>query len=583
MLKLANDLALPIEAVTQKFAFLGRTGGGKTYAAMKLCELFLEARAQVVALDPVGNWFGLRLAADGKRKGFSIPVFGGEQGDVPLEPQSGRLIAKLIVEKNFSAILDVSSFRKEQRKQFATDFAEELFHRKKTAKSAMHVFFEEAQLFVPQQSFDKDKRMLGAFEDLIRLGRNYGIGASLLSQRPQSVNKEVLNQTEILLAFQMTGPHERKAVAGWIQEKGFSENLNEILPSLEVGQAHIWSPQWLRVSKTIHVLKKQTYDASSTPEVGQAVVEPKELSPVDVEQLTVAMADVVKRADENDPKKLKAEILTLKRDLEKAQKNIPAAVAEVTTKIERVEVPVITDKQLERAQLSATTLTGFIEQMETVLSGVRKVRDDFLAGVNQVKGFKPPVPVAKPGPAGGVYAKFIKTDRPARVVSNGNGDLNKFQQEILNGLAEWECLGVARPTRRQLAFMVEKSAKSSYFTNTVSSLKTSGYVDYPSGGLVALTDAGRENTAAEPPTSLTEFHDRIKTLLSAFETQMFDAAVAHYPNALTRSELAQAVDKSEISSYFTNTVSGLKTKGILNYPSSGYVKADELLFPDGLS
>ena len=42
-LRIAADLSLPVDAVTQKFAFLGRTGSGKTYAATKLAELMLEA------------------------------------------------------------------------------------------------------------------------------------------------------------------------------------------------------------------------------------------------------------------------------------------------------------------------------------------------------------------------------------------------------------------------------------------------------------------------------------------------------------------------------------------------------------
>lgn len=34
MLKLSDELDLPISAVTQTFAFLGKRGGGKTYAAV---------------------------------------------------------------------------------------------------------------------------------------------------------------------------------------------------------------------------------------------------------------------------------------------------------------------------------------------------------------------------------------------------------------------------------------------------------------------------------------------------------------------------------------------------------------------
>ena len=49
-LAIAKDLRLPIDAVTQKAAFMGRTGSGKTYGATKLAELMLDAGAQVVAI-----------------------------------------------------------------------------------------------------------------------------------------------------------------------------------------------------------------------------------------------------------------------------------------------------------------------------------------------------------------------------------------------------------------------------------------------------------------------------------------------------------------------------------------------------
>lgn len=103
MIRLAREIRLPLDAVTQGLAFLGRRGAGKTYAAGVLVEGLLEAHAQVVVFDPVGNWYGLRVASDGKAKGFEIPVFDGEHGDVPLEPGAGALLADLIVENGISA------------------------------------------------------------------------------------------------------------------------------------------------------------------------------------------------------------------------------------------------------------------------------------------------------------------------------------------------------------------------------------------------------------------------------------------------------------------------------------------------
>lgn len=38
VIRIADKLALPLDAVTQKFAYLGKTGSGKTYGATKAAE-----------------------------------------------------------------------------------------------------------------------------------------------------------------------------------------------------------------------------------------------------------------------------------------------------------------------------------------------------------------------------------------------------------------------------------------------------------------------------------------------------------------------------------------------------------------
>ena len=130
-----KELALaPNQAVSQTFAFIARRGAGKTYAAGVLVEGLLTHHHQVVVFDPIGNWYGLRLSKTAKRSKFNIPVFGGQHADVPLTPKSGKFVATLVVEKGLSVVLDLSGFRKGERKAFVTDFAEQLFRVKPLAQ-----------------------------------------------------------------------------------------------------------------------------------------------------------------------------------------------------------------------------------------------------------------------------------------------------------------------------------------------------------------------------------------------------------------------------------------------------------------
>jgi hypothetical protein len=582
ILKLADNLEMPLSAVTQKFAFLGRTGSGKTYAAEKLAELFLDAGAQVVVLDGIGVWYGLRLKADGKSKGYSIPVFGGEQGDVPLEPQAGKLIAKLIVDEGFSAVLDVSNFRKHERKTFVTDFAEELFHRKKTHRSALHFFCEESQMFIPERSGKVGARMLGAFEDLIKLGRNYGIGASLISQRPQAVNKEVLNQTEILLAFQMTGPHERKAIAAWVSDKGMDVNLVDELPSLKVGDAYVWSPQFLNVSERVHIAKKKTYDASSTPVVGAKTAQPRDLSPVDVEKIKASMADVVKRAEESDPRKLQARIRQLEAEIKKPKPAPAAAKVETRTK----EVPVIKDAQLKRLETAlaqaaklADTLTDLREQIQAAVHAIQKPEPVRVPGLYPLY-HKPAPPKPQPVmPKNRAAAGVVSQPTPAE-----SGDLSGIHAKIVNALAELASFGVTQPNRQQISFYIGNVLTSGYGSRAVGELKTRGLVDYPAAGCLALTDAGRAAAYGfSAPSSLADFHDRIRRHLGGLHERIFNVLVGIYPNGVSREDLGGTLDVTLTSGYGSRTVGELKTAGLLIYPQPGHLQASDMLFPAGLS
>jgi uncharacterized protein len=323
MLKLADNLKLPeAEAVTQKYGFIGRSGSGKSYASMRLAELFLNAGAQIIALDWVGIWWSLRLASNGKDVGFpNVYIFGGEHQDVDLRPESGALIADLVVDKHISVVLDVMHFRKAERTRFATAFAEQFFHRKKTARSACHLFIEEAQAYLPQMVRGDEARMVGVFEDIGKVGRNYGIGNSLISQRPQAINKDVLNQVEVLLAFQTNGPQERKAIAGWTAENTTAgAAMMQELPKLRVGEALVWSPQWLRIAEKVHISKRETYDASRTPQGAAEAIRPKTLAKADLEQLGEQIAATIEKAKADDPRELRKELATVRKQLADAQR-----------------------------------------------------------------------------------------------------------------------------------------------------------------------------------------------------------------------------------------------------------------------
>ena len=207
-LTFAKDLSLPVDAATQKFAFLGRSSSGKSYAAKRLVESLVRSGAQVIILDSVGIWYGLR---SGKRP-LDIPILGGLHGDVAIDSAMGTAVANLTCDHASSLVLDVSQMIDADRTRFATAFARRFYERMKAAPRVITLVLEECQEYVPQEPQGGEAMMLHEFQRIAKIGRNFGIGLVLISQRPQEINKKALNQAEVVVAFQMTGPQERKAL-----------------------------------------------------------------------------------------------------------------------------------------------------------------------------------------------------------------------------------------------------------------------------------------------------------------------------------------------------------------------------------
>src|SRR5204862_2549422 len=142
MLRLSPDLELPDSFATEGVVVMGVRGSGKSNTEVRFAELLFEAGIPFVAIDPKGDWYGIRMPATGP--GLPIPVFGGLYGDFPLEETLGRRIADLLVDANISAVLDVSRMSHAARARFLTDFFRQLMDRHQLDPTVRTVIAEEA-------------------------------------------------------------------------------------------------------------------------------------------------------------------------------------------------------------------------------------------------------------------------------------------------------------------------------------------------------------------------------------------------------------------------------------------------------
>ncbi len=277
-----KPFTLPLDFVTRTAALVAIRGGGKTVAATVIAEEMCEAGLPWIAFDPTpgGVWWGLRVNPDGSPGGYPVVVLGGQHADLPFDRALAVQVAEAFARENICVVIDVSQETKTTWRAFVADFCDRLMEL--TAPTPRHVFIEEAPEFVPQRPVAEQKRSRAAVDRLVRLGRNAGYGATLLSQRFATVDKDVLTQCENILALRSVGKPDRKAVRDWVAECVSPEPDDPVieeflgsLPSLADGEGWFWSPQWLKQFERVRIRERKTLHPGRTRSVDEAPLQVK--------------------------------------------------------------------------------------------------------------------------------------------------------------------------------------------------------------------------------------------------------------------------------------------------------------------
>jgi hypothetical protein len=564
-LVLAPDIKLDASLATQTIAALARKGGGKTYLAQLLAEFMALIGCPVIVLDTVGNWWGLTLAANGKDPGLPFLVLGGGHGAIDLPPTSGAAVARLVIEKNVSVVLDVSRMRKSDMLTFVADFTEAFFELIVKHPMVRHFICEEMQRVAPQTfSGTQQNRTFRAFEDLIRLGRNYGLGFTMLSQRPQSINKELLSQVEVLFAGQMVEAHGRKALDEWVVQHDVKlKTMFAEIASLSTGEFFLWSPSWLKVFRKIKVPKKWTYDASSTPTIGSQVIQASKVATAWKDQL-----DEIRK------------LLTGPEEAEPVYDEAPRYSADELDAANRRadELSELLDKASSEVERKGALISRIHETLDTLLRSIHEELEqpDFAVATDRseetqthrevpVRNVQLLVPT-KRAPPETIRVKSAQLVGGPRATAQSKGTaegLGKCARAIMTTL-----LQVNKPLDKpRLARRSGYSPGTGGFNNALSELRTLGWMD--GSGELRATPEGKKGYEA--------LYGRVPPLPSG--RQLFDYWLAHprlgkcdrsiltvlrgTRSPMTKDQIAAATDYSAGTGGFNNSLSNLRTLGLI--------------------
>jgi hypothetical protein len=562
---------LPLELITQSVAILAKRRVGKSYTSAVIAEELLGAGQQVCIIDPTGAHWGMRSSADGKEAGFPIVVFGGDHADLPLDEHGGEEVATALVEHGFSAIIDLSLLRKGAANRLLGVFLATLY---RLNRRPMHLICDEVDLYAPQKPMHDEARTLGAMEDIVRRGGIKGIGATLITQRPAVVNKNVLTQCEVLIALRLVHPKDISAVMEWVQvhaEAKQAKAMIDSLPSLPVGTAWVWSPGLGDIFAKVAVRARRTFDSGATPKAGEHRVLPKILAQVDIERLGAAMKVSADRAKADDPKELKRRIAELERQLSAK----PTAPEIDVSAIEAAALGTGYSAGIRDGALYASELA------DRMLDSVSAIRREAMIKAETERHHPTPAPAvpARQAAAAAASRPVVLPQaapvkhRPAGAAgAAGTAKLTKAERAVLIALAQHP----AGRTKTQIAILTGYASTGGGFNNALSACRSRGYLT-GGGDRMEITAAGIDALGSyEPLPSGDALLQHWLRQLSKAERACLEALANAYPRALDKAELAANAGYEPSGGGFNNALSRLRTLELIE--GRGEIRASDTLF-----
>lgn len=239
-----HPMTLPADLGDKKIALVAQSNKGKTYGLGDILEELCKAKRPFIATDPANNLWGLRVRPDGTPSGLPVVVIGGPHGDLPIEKDAGERVAEALIATPQCAVIDLSMETGGAKRRFMTDFAQRLIRTR--CDVPMPIFLEEAPDLIPQRAVGPQMEICkAAISKLATIGGNFGYGVFPATQRPATLDKDVLSQCEALIVMGITHTPDRKTIQAWVEAKDIGGRVDAMfaeLGSLTPGQAWLWWP-----------------------------------------------------------------------------------------------------------------------------------------------------------------------------------------------------------------------------------------------------------------------------------------------------------------------------------------------------
>ena len=534
------SIRLP-EREGKRFGLVGKSGSGKTNSLLVLARQLIEAGWVVDIIDPMNQFRRLRDA------GLPVIVAGArDSADVKMSASNAEALAKLSFDERVSMVLDVSMYAADT--EVLQPFLETLWKRILMQHEdgpfvRYALIIDEAQLYIPQNGKTDISSLI---LDMGKRGRQLHLSMAIASQRPASVQKDFLTQSNVMIFHQLRGVD----IVALKDDLAIPEKeARQIMKRFIKGEAMVvGDTDMIELGDGDYVLGRvQEWDGAPAAESVSAGTRMGAIDAAMLERIRAAVADT-SETDESD------------------------MAVRVERIVERVEIPVITDEQLARLE---TVAQDAINKGEELLAFGREIMA--LIGKTQK-----PATVQESRPVEATMPKLVRPEMDLKPHQVGYDDPDRAKSlpagaaRILRKLADIYPLKV---TKTQIANLSDFTVSGGTFGNYWGVLKRYGLVkDY--GDYVAITGDGFSYLLMKPrqiPPGTTELLAMWFSVLNSGERRLLEALLNMYPHPITREELGEITGYTASGGTFGNYLGTLRRNDLVVAVDGGLVPNAETL------
>ncbi|HVL47707.1 MAG TPA: ATP-binding protein, partial [Candidatus Thermoplasmatota archaeon] len=176
-----------------------------------------------------------------------------------------------LVKRGKVSILNLKGVSPDLQEVIVASIAKKLFEARKAGKvPPFMLVVEEAHNFCPERGIHS-----ALSSDVLRTvaseGRKFGMGLTVVSQRPAKVDKNVLSQCNTQLILKVTNPNDIKAIVGSVE--GLTSDTAEEIQRIPVGVAIVSHPR-IAMPVLVEIRPRETSHGGASVDVMAAMEEP---------------------------------------------------------------------------------------------------------------------------------------------------------------------------------------------------------------------------------------------------------------------------------------------------------------------